>query len=225
MPEIRTENEVKLYSSGGPFAYSGDDPSEKMILLEEVLRGEGFECLPHTVSKHVDYYYTDVNGGFDSRKIILRYRDMGDRAFLTVKLPSVVNGMGLSRREIEGEVINDSRFDRWKSVQEYAREFCGPAEIRRTPSLIVDVTRGRCIARSEVRQYNFTFDRMVYTDPDSGRRSVPCYEIEIESLDSAIGEDRQLRRVISIMTGRYLFEEERISKYERGRAFLRSLKG
>jgi len=224
MPDVRIENEIKMYSPGGPFAYEGNDPSERMDAFLYVFREAGFSCTPPKVSRHTDYYYTDTAGEFDINRTILRYRDLGGKAFLTIKIPAMEHGLGLSRREIEGEVLNDSRFDRWKSVQDYATEHCGPVEIRKVPSLITEVTRGRCQITSEAMTYTFTFDRMIYHDPVSGRRSKACYELEFESLDKDIDDDPAINRLVMILSDRYMFEEEKISKYERGRAFLRSLK-
>ena len=223
MPDVRIENEIKMYSPGGPFSYEGDDPSERMDAFVYVFMEAGFSCTPPKISKHTDYYYTDTAGEFDARRTILRYRDLGGKAFLTIKMPSMEDGLGLSRREIEGEVLNDSRFDRWKSVQDYATEYCGPVDIGRTPSLITEVTRGRCQITSKVMTYTFTFDKMVYHDPVSGRKSKACYELEFETLDKAIEDDPAIERLVALLSDRYMFEEEQISKYERGRAFLRSI--
>ncbi len=224
MPDVRLENEIKMYSAGGPFAYDGDDPGPMTCALVEVIESEGFAAADIVTRRHTDFYYTDTKGEFDRDGILLRYRDTGASAFLTMKIPTVKNGMGLTRREIEGEILNDTRFDRWKPVQDYAAEVYGPVEIDRTPRLRTDVDRGRCQIRSKVRTYTFTFDRMVYTDPVSGRRSLPCYELEFETLDEAIGDDPQMTRLLALLTDRYLFEEERISKYARGMAFVRSLR-
>ena len=223
MPEVRVEDEVKMYSPGGPFSYEGDDPIPSMNMLLRVCEAEGFSHPEPTRRKHTDYYYTDSEGNFEKDEILLRYRDCGCKAFLTVKLPTIRNGLGLSRREIEGEILNDSRFDRWKSVQGYADEVYGSVRIDRVPSLIVEVVRGKCLIKSRVHTYNFSFDRMVYTDPVSGRRSLPCYELEFEMFDEAIGDDPQMTRLISALEDTYLFQEERVSKYARGRAFVKSL--
>ena len=223
MPEVRVENEVKMYSPGGPFSYEGDDPIPSMNMLLRVCEAEGFSHPEPTRRKHTDYYYTDSEGNFEKDEILLRYRDCGCKAFLTVKLPTIRNGLGLSRREIEGEILNDSRFDRWKSVQGYADEVYGSVRIDRVPSLIVEVVRGKCLIKSRVHTYNFSFDRMVYTDPVSGRRSLPCYELEFEMFDEAIADDPQMTRLVSALADTYLFHEERISKYARGMAFVRNL--
>lgn len=223
MPEVRVENEIKMYSPGGAFSYEGDDPLPSMDMLLRLCEAEGFSHPAPEKRKHTDYYYSDSEGNFDREQILLRYRDCGCKAFLTVKLPTIRNGMGLSRREIEGEILNDSRFDRWKSVQGYADETYGSVQIDKTPRLIVDVVRGKCMIRSKVHTYNFSFDRMVYTDPVSGRRSQPCYELEFEMFDEAIGNDPQMARLVSALSDTYLFQEERVSKYARGMAFVRSL--
>ena len=223
MPEVRLENEIKMYSSGGPFAYEGDDPGPMTRALVTVIESEGFATSEIQCRRHTDFYYTDTKGDFDRDGILLRYRDTGASAFLTMKLPTVKNGMGLTRREIEGEILNDTRFERWKPVQHYASEVYGPVEIDRVPRLRIDVTRGRCQIRSKIRAYTFTSDRMVYTDPVSGRKSMPCYELEFETLDEAIGDDPQMTRLLALLSGKYLYEEERISKYARGMAFVRSL--
>ncbi len=224
MPDVRLENEIKMYSSGGPFAYDGDDALPMTLALVRVIESEGFSVSDVQTRRHTDFYYTDVKGEFDRDGILLRYRDTGASAFLTMKIPTTKNGMGLTRREIEGEILNDTRFDRWKPVQDYAAEVYGPVEIDRAPRLRTDVNRGRCQIRSRIRVYTFTFDRMVYTDPVSGRKSMPCYELEFETLDEAIGEDPQMSRLLALLADRYLYEEERISKYARGMAFVRSLR-
>lgn len=224
MQGVRVENEIKMYASGGPFAYDGNDPSVAFSHLLTVCSEAGFRCEEPKVLGHTDYYYGDRDGIFDRDGILLRYRDMGSKAFLTMKMPNIVSGMGLSRREIEGEIINDSRFDRWNSVQGYCNEVYGRVEIARTPKLVAEVIRAESRIRSKSKFYSFTFDKLVYIDPVSGRRSVPCYELEFEMLDQAIQDDTQMSRLISILEERYLFEEERISKYARGMAFVRSLK-
>lgn len=223
MAEVRVENEIKMYSPGGAFSFDGNDPSAQMDRFVSLFTQEGFRCGKAEASEHTDYYYTDIEGMFDSLKILLRYRDLGSKALVTMKMPTVRNGAGLSRREIEGEVFNDSRFDRWKSVQDYANEVYGPVEIGRTPRLVAGVVRGRCPISSNRMEYTFTFDRIVYRDPGSGVRSRPCYELEFESLDKAI-DDPAMDRLVDLLSDKYLFEEERISKYERGLAFLRQLR-
>ena len=42
MPDVRIENEIKMYSPGGPFSYEGDDPSEKMDAFVYVFMEAGF---------------------------------------------------------------------------------------------------------------------------------------------------------------------------------------
>ena len=223
MPEVRIENEIKMYSPGGVFSYDGDDPVPSMNMLLRICEAEGFTHPDPVGRKHTDFYYSDTAGNFDKDNILLRYRDCGCKAFLTVKLPTIRNGLGLSRREIEGEILNDSRFDRWKSVQGYANEVYGPVEIDKIPRLKVEVVRGKCLIRSRVHAYDFSFDRMVYTDPKTGRRSLPCYELEFELIDKAIADDPQMTRLVSVLEDTYLFHEERISKYARGMAFVRNL--
>lgn len=223
MLDVRVENEIKMYGSAGPFAYEGGDPSAKLSVFRSVFEEAGFSVSDTVCSVHTDYYYTDTEGKFDAENVLLRYRDLGAHALLTIKLPSIRNGLGLSRREIEGDILNDSRFDRWKSVRDYAREFYGPVEIGRQPRLKVDVVRGGCRIRSDVRGYTFTFDKIVYTDPATGKRSKPCYELEFESLDEAIVEDKKMQLLLNILSDKYAFEEERVSKYARGIAFLKSL--
>lgn len=224
MKEIRVENEIKMYSSGGPFSYEGSDPSVPMGELLALCSDAGFRHTVPSVLYYTDYYYHDSEGVFDREKILLRFRDMGDHAFLTMKMPTVANGMGLSRREIEGEIRNDSRFDRWRHVQDYAEEAYGPVEILKVPSLKEEVIRSECRISSGSNVYSFTFDKMVYIDPVSGRRSAPCYELEFEMIDKAIQDDPSMVRLLTVLRDLYMFEEERISKYARGMAFLRSLR-
>ncbi len=184
----------------------------------------GFQCREPVTRKHTDYYYTDTEGLFDREEVLLRFRDEGTNAFITMKMPSLRNGLGLSRREIEDGFFNDSRFDRWKAVQEYAREHYRDVEIRREPRLKVEVIRCGCRIASAKNFYEFSFDKLVYVDPSTGTRSVPCYELEFELLNEAIRDDLQMAKVLSVLTGKYLFEEETVSKYARGMAFLGSIK-
>lgn len=222
MAEVRVENEIKLFSAGGSFAYDGDDAGDSMERLVSVISKEGFSCGMPQYSKHTDYYYTDTKGVFDSLGIVLRYRESGTKAILTMKLPTVSTGMGVSRREIEGEYFNDTRFDKWKLVQEYSSQMYGPAEICRAPALIIESIRGRCNVISEIREYSFTFDKMVFCDPTREIRSEPCYELELESLDKAIVGDPGIVRLVDRFTDRYLFDEEKVSKFDRGMAFLKA---
>lgn len=223
MPDVRVENEIKMYSGECPFAYEGDDPAYKMHALLSICESEGFTWNGLESRHHIDFYYTDTLGEFDKGNIIVRYRDTGDIAYLTLKLPTIKNGMGLSRREIEGEILNDSRFDRWASVQNYVTEVYGNADIDKVPRLKADIVRGRCILKSKMHSYTFNFDKVVYTDPATGRNSRPFYELEFEVLDKAISEDPQMIRLIALLEDRYLFEQERVSKYARGMAFVRKL--
>ncbi len=224
MAEVRVENEIKLFSTGGLFAYDGDDAGHSMELLLSLISKEGFLCGMPTYSKHTDHYYTDTQGIFDTMGIVLRYRESGTKAILTMKLPTVSTGRGVSRREIEGEFFNDTRFDKWKLVQDYSSEVYGPADIRKVPVLVIEAVRGRCNVISNVREYTFTFDKIVFRDPDSDTKSEPCYELELESLDKAIVDDPQVVRLINKFVDKYLFDEEKVSKFDRGMAFLRSLK-
>ena len=224
MAEVRVENEIKLFSIGSVFAYEGDDAEQSMERLISVISKEDFTCGVPRYSKHTDHYFTDTGGVFDSLGIILRYRESGTRAVLTMKLPTVATGMGVSRREIEGEFFNDSRFDKWKLVQDYSSEVYGPAEICKTPVLIIEAVRGRCNVVSKVREYTFTFDKIVFRDPVTNIRSEPCYELELESLDKAIVDDPQMVRLVGRFTEKYLFDDVKVSKFDRGMAFLRSLK-
>ncbi len=224
MAEVRVENEIKLFSTGSVFAYDGDDVAPSMERLISVISKDDFMCGLPKYSRHTDHYYTDTGGVFDSLGIILRYRESGTKAMLTMKLPTVSTGMGVSRREIEGEFFNDSRFDKWKLVQDYSNEVYGPAEICKTPVLIIEAIRGRCSVISKVREYTFTFDKIVFRDPVTNIRSMPCYELELESLDKAIVDDPQVVRLVSRFTDKYLFDEEKVSKFDRGMAFLSSLK-
>lgn len=224
MVENRIENEIKLFNLGGPFAYEGNDPSDRFDSIVSILSSEGFSVQSQSFSVLKDLYFTDTEGRFDTDKILLRYREKGDRATVTMKMPYLKNGLGLSRRELEAERFNDSRFDKWKVVQDFVREVYGPVELKNNPVLQDEITRCSARITSKVRSYSFTFDKVVYIDPESGVRSMPCYELEIECLDQAIEEDRCIVSLIRTLTDTYGFEEERISKYARGMAFVRSLK-
>ncbi|MCQ2079539.1 MAG: CYTH domain-containing protein [archaeon] len=219
----RIENEIKLFSLDGPFAYDGDDPASRFQFLCSILATEGFTLRAQSQERFTDLYYTDTEGVFDRDRMLLRFRTLGDRAYVTMKMPTLGEGMGLSRREIEEERFNDSRFDKWKVVQDFAREVYGPVTIRDTPCLRDDIIRCSVRMSSKVRSYSFTFDKVVYTDPGSGVRSLPCYELEIECLDQSIQDDRSIMSVVRTLTEDYGFEEERVSKYARGMAYVRSL--
>lgn len=224
MPDVRVENEIKMYSGDCPFAYEGTDPSYKMYALLAICESEGFLWNGMESRHHTDFYYTDIAGEFDRNSIVVRYRDTGSTATLTIKLPTIKNGMGLSRREIEGEILNDSRFDRWASVQNYVNEVYGKAEIDRVPRLKADIVRGRCVLKSKMHTYTFNFDKVVYTDPVSNRNSRPFYELEFEILDETITEDPQMIRLLALLEDTYLFEQEKVSKYTRGMAFISKLR-
>ena len=140
-----------------------------------------------------------------------------------LKLPGVTNGMGLSRRQVKTEVLNIPGMDRIKALQDHADRYLGHYDIDPIPKVRVDVSRIRCPVRSEAMGYTMDFDRVVFRDPATGKRSVPVYELEFESMDRPIGDDRQMMRLVSTLVDDYLFSEEKVSKYVRGRAWVRSL--
>lgn len=223
MTDVRVENEVKLYSDGGPFSFDGD-PSGAVSRLRALAAKAGVECGEHTFSRHVDDYYTDRDGTFERDGMILRFRDAGDRGYVTVKRPSVVDGMGLSRKEIETEVFLVPGFDRFAAVLDHSRRYLGTDRILPDPVVRDYIDRVEMPLRTEARRYTLDYDRIVYEDPSTGTRSVPVYELEIESLDDPIKDDVAMRRLISALTDDCFFREERVSKYRRGMAFVRSLR-
>ena len=222
MTDIRTENEIKLYSDGGIFAFS-EDPADAMRMIGAVLSKTGFRCGEREDILYIDDYYTDVGDTFDSKHVSLRYRDSGMMGAVILKLPGVTNGMGLSRRQVKTEVLNIPGMDRIKALQDHADRYLGHYDIDPIPKVRVDVSRIRCPVRSEAMGYTMDFDRVVFRDPASGKRSVPVYELEFESMDRPIGDDRQMMRLVSTLVDDYLFSEEKVSKYVRGRAWVRSL--
>ncbi|KUE74038.1 hypothetical protein AUQ37_06580 [Candidatus Methanomethylophilus sp. 1R26] len=222
MTDVRTENEVKLYADSGPFVFS-DDPGPALQRLRSVIAKEGFRCGGASVRKHTDTYYADPGDTFADRGIVLRFRDEGMTGYVTVKIPSIRNGMGLSRREVETRVINSPGFDRMKALEDHARNYLGTEDIDPVPRLIAEITRCEFTAESDVRRYTADFDSVVYVDPRTGARSAPVCELEFESLDEAIADDRMMKRLVYRLTEDYLFDEERMSKYVRGREWIRSL--
>lgn len=222
MTDIRTENEIKLYSDGGVFASSADF-RDAMGIVETVLSKVGIRYGDIESIHYVDDYYIDVDDTFDSKQVSLRYRDLGLMGAVILKMPGVSNGMGLSRRQVKTEVLNMPGLDRMKALQDHADRYLGHYEIDSVPKVRADVQRLRRPVRSDTMGYTMDFDKVVYRDPVTGKRSVPVYELEFESMDMPIRDDRQMMRLISLLTDDYLFSEEKISKYVRGRAWVRSL--
>lgn len=223
MTDIRVENEIKLYAENGPFEYDGIMSERPMALLQSALTSAGIEYGDYKVRKFTDEYFTDTGDTFDAQGIILRFRDEGPSGKVTIKKPYVRNGLGLSRREIETEIFKNSQFDKYSAVKDHAQHYLARTDIAPVPKVIDNVIRCECYITSDIRRYKMSFDRVVYTDPASGKKTVPSYEIEIESLDQAIKDDPNMIRLIDIISDRYLFEEVRVSKYARGRAWIKSL--
>lgn len=220
MTEARTENEIKLTGSGGPLAFDPQDPqsAERRAVAElDVLK---IAHEPFKVRRFVDEYYTDPGDTFDEQKIFLRYRDEGATGYVTIKKPSVHNGLGLSRREIETEVHPGYGFDKFATLQDQAQHYLARTDLAKVPKLKVDTVRCEARIQTAVRRYTFDLDRYVYVDPATGRAGEPHYEVEIESLDTAIEGDSQILRLADILSEKYLFAEVRESKYARGRVWL-----
>lgn len=222
MTDVRTENEIKLYADSGPFVFE-DDPAPAVARLRSVIEKEGLKCGEPAVRKHTDSYYTDVGDTFTKRGIVLRFRDMGIEGLVTVKVPSIRSGMGVSRREIETRVLNAPGFDRMKALEDHAKNYLGAEKVGPVPKVIDEVIRCEFRVESDVRKYTADFDRVVYVDPRTGARSMPSCELEFESLDEAIADDIMIKRLVFRLTEDYLFEEERTSKYERGLAWMESI--
>ncbi len=223
MTDVRTENEIKLYADSGPFVFS-DDPGPALQRLRSVIAKEGFSCGDASMKKHTDTYYSDRGDTFEGRGIVLRFRDEGVTGYVTVKIPSIRSGMGLSRREVETRVINLPGFDRMRALEDHARNYLGTEDIDPVPRLIAEITRCEFAIGSDVRKYTADFDSVVYVDPVSGARSAPVCELEFESLDEAIEDDRMMKRLVYRLTEDYLFDEERMSKYVRGREWIESMR-
>ncbi len=223
MTDVRTENEIKLYADSGPFVFS-DDPGPAMQRLRSVISREGFSCGDASVKKHTDTYYTDPGDTFADRGIVLRFRDEGITGYVTVKMPSIRSGMGLSRREVETRVVNVPGFDKMKALEDHARNYLGTDTIDPMPKLAAEITRCEFVISSDVRKYTADYDSVVYVDPRTGARSAPVCELEFESLDEAIEDDRMMKRLVYRLTEDYLFDEERMSKYVRGREWIESMR-
>lgn len=222
MTGIRTENEIKLYSDGGIFSYSSD-PADALRTVSSVLAKSGVRCGEWEHIRYTDDYYTDTEDTFDSKHVSLRYRDSGMMGAVILKLPGVTTGMGLSRREVRTEVLNIPGMDRMKALQDHADRYLGHYTVDPVPKVRAEVSRSRCPIRSETMGYTVNFDRVVYSDPVSGKRSVPVYELEFESAGGPIRDDRQMMKLVSVFADSYLFTEEKVSKYVRGRAWVKSL--
>ncbi|MDD2626746.1 MAG: CYTH domain-containing protein [Candidatus Methanomethylophilus sp.] len=220
MPEIRTENEIKLLGTGGLFAYDGTDPAAGVARLEKELDALKIVREPFRVHRFTDDYYTDTGDTFDAQQILLRFRDEGQTGYVTVKKPSVRNGMGLSRREIETEVYKNEGFDRMTVVRDHAQHYLGRTDIGKVPKLSLATVRAEASIYTDAGRYSFCFDRYTYKDPATGRESESYYEFEIETLDRAIADDPQISRLVAVLEDKYVFREVRDSKYARGRIWL-----
>lgn len=220
MTEARTENEIKLTGSGGPLAFDPQDPQSAERRAVAELDALKIAHEPFKVRRFVDEYYTDPGDTFDEQKIFLRYRDEGATGYVTIKKPSVHNGLGLSRREIETEVHPGYGFDKFATLQDQAQHYLARTDLAKVPKLKVDTVRCEARIQTAVRRYTFDLDRYVYVDPATGRAGEPHYEVEIESLDTAIEGDSQILRLADILSEKYLFAEVRESKYARGRVWL-----
>jgi len=220
MTEARTENEIKLSGSCGPLAFDPQNPRSAEQRAETEMDVLKIVHESFRVRRFVDEYYTDPGDTFDDQKILLRYRDEGPTGYVTIKKPSVHNGLGLSRREIETEVHPGYGFDKFATLQDQAQHYLARTDIARVPKLKVDTVRCEARIQTAVRHYTFDLDRFIYEDPANGRRGEPHYEIEIESLDAAIESDSQILRLADVFIEKYLFAEVRESKYARGRVWL-----
>ncbi len=172
-----------------------------------------------------DDYYTDTNDTLGERGIIIRYRVRdGWKHTITIKQPYIRTGMGLSRRQIDTELFIFEGFDRMAAIRDQCEKHLGIKDIEPIPVVTDELLRIRMEIRSEVRQYNLSFDRIVYTDPITMKYTVPGYELEIESIDSPIKDDVAMVKLMAYFNETGLFREERISKYARGKAWVQSLR-
>lgn len=222
MTEMRVENEVKLVSDGGPFEYD-EDPEKPLSLLRHALDSVGMTHDDYRMVRYHDEYFDDATGTLTSRGVILRYRDKGDSAFVTIKQPYVKDGLGLSRRETETELFKVRNLNIIGAVRDHAERYLAVDGIMEVPVLIDDIQRCQFRISSDVRRYKFCFDRIIYRDPVTGICSDPSYELEIESLDQPIKDDRKMVALISELTDKYMFDEIKVSKFARGKAWLNSL--
>lgn len=180
---------------------------------------------PRTVNIRDDYY-TDSKDILGERNIIVRYRVRdGWKHTITIKQPYIRTGMGLSRREIDTDLFIHEGFDRMAAIRDICRTHLGIEDIHQIPIVSDELLRIRMDIRSDVRPYSLSFDRIVYSDPLTMKYTVPGYELEIESMDAPINDDRSMVRLLSYLNETGSFREERISKYARGKAWVQSLGG
>ena len=224
MTVIRVENEIKLLADRGPFSFQGNDAGKAVSFLQMTLQLAGMTFSdPVLVGIHDDYY-VDTADTFTKRGVILRYRiKNGTDHSITVKQPYFSDGAGLCRKEFETDLFITDSFDRLAALEDQAEQYLGTTGIRPVPKLCADILRVHMDVRSEVRKYNLNFDRIVYMDPQSGKFTVPDYELELECLNHAIKDDNAVRKFVSSLTNSSMFREESVSKYARGREWLDTL--
>ena len=227
MTDIRIENEVKLISAGGPFAFTAEDSAKAVSYMRGMVAGAGITAGEPRFHRITDDYYTDTKDYLKSQGITIRYRVRdGWKHTITFKQPYFQTGMGLSRREIETELFPTDTFDRMAAFYDHLDKYLGEdVVLDPIPKVSDDILRMRFDLSSEVRKYTLSFDKIVYRDQRSGKRTLPGYELEIESMDVPIAEDRSLKKLINMLTDTGLFREERVSKYARGRSWVDSLSG
>jgi len=225
MTTIRVENEIKLLADRGPFSFEGNDAGKAVAFLRFALLQVGMTFSdPVMVGIHDDYYI-DLADTFTKRGVILRYRikDGKDHS-ITCKQPYFSDGAGLCRREFVTDLFITDSFDRMTALEDQAEHYLGTTGIKPIPKLSADILRVHMDVRSDVRKYNLNFDRIIYSDPSTGKYTVPDYELELESLNYPIKDDYAVKRFVSNLTGSSMFREEKISKYARGREWLDSLR-
>ena len=217
MSEVRVENEIKLISPGGPFAFDENDSSEAVTFIRDLIARTGMTGSEPRFIRMKDEYFSDRKDSFRDMGIILRYRVKdGWKHTVTLKQPYIRNGMGLSRRETE-TTLPEIPVSRFEAIEKLAGDYLEDPDVDPVPRLADDILRMRIDLRSDVRSYNLSFDRIVYYDPRSRKYTNPGYEMEIESLDQPIKDDRSIMRFVSLLIDSGNFREERISKYARGR--------
>ena len=223
MTVIRIENEIKLLADRGPFSFEGNDAGKAVSFLRLALQQVGMTFSePVLVGIHDDYY-VDAGDTFTKRGVILRYRVRnGKDHSITVKQPYFSDGAGMCRREFETDLFITDSFDRMVALNDQADQYLGTSGILPLPKLSADILRVHMDVRSDVRKYNLNFDRIVYTDPKTGKYTIPDYELELESLNSAIKDDNSVRKFVSDLTGSSMFREQKVSKYARGCEWLRA---
>jgi len=226
MTDIRIENEVKLLSPGGPFAFTGTDAARAVgFLMNTVAACSMTASEPRFINLH-DEYYMDSEGKMESTGSILRYRIAdGWKHSITIKQPYLRTGLGLSRRQIETELFITASFDKHLALEDLAGRYLGTSRIDADPLVVDDILRIRMDIRSEVRPYTLSFDRITYSDARTHKYTAPGYELELESIDSPIKDDPVIQRFINVLIDTGGFKEERISKFARGKAWVEKLAG